>query len=404
MIEPRLHLAAALIHTREIKNMLQHLPEPSSVDLEVAHFEESDKRRVMAGRWTNEKYSWLHETHLHRAAAMGNWHAVKAILQLDKILDINALDVQDRTPLWQAAAAGSWKIVGLLLKHGANTNARDKRWKTSLDAACVGGHLGTVHFLLRAGAKPTYPVIQITCLTGYDSILQAILRQGAKAELDTDTALHIAAANGRFDCVKSLCAFGCDTGVRDMEIYRKKDSPEEVHVDNCPTDPLGFAIRYGHGDIAEYLLRRDNRKAFLNNVKSCLGLLAWSSVLWTSEKQHAISGHVIKQVMRARTFQPWHVCDKMVTFDGAKSNCKQFTRFEDGSYGYGKGCNDSKTTAREPDLNIVLRDQSRSYGNQKTSEYYGNWRTSYHYGNRRTTYYYGSVAIVKNSRLQTTRI
>ncbi|KAK8014286.1 hypothetical protein PG990_007582 [Apiospora arundinis] len=128
-----------------------------------------------ARHWSNKKYNSLNETPLHRAAVMGNLESAQAILHLDEELEIDVLDMENRTPLWHAAAAGSAKIIDLLLRHGADRDATDKLNRTPLHAACRGTHREAVKALLTAGVKPSYPAVQMACLTGSTNNLEKLL-------------------------------------------------------------------------------------------------------------------------------------------------------------------------------------------------------------------------------------
>ncbi|KAK6854134.1 hypothetical protein PG995_009227 [Apiospora arundinis] len=106
---------------------------------------------------------------------MGNLESAQAILHLDEELEIDVLDMENRTPLWHAAAAGSAEIIDLLLRHGADRDATDKLNRTPLHAACGGAHREAVKALLNAGAKPSYPAVQMACLTGSTNNLERLL-------------------------------------------------------------------------------------------------------------------------------------------------------------------------------------------------------------------------------------
>lgn len=58
----------------------------------------------------------------------------------------------DCTPLMEAASAGHVEIIGLLISHGADTNAQSSTGNTPLMYACAGGHVCAVKALLLQGA------------------------------------------------------------------------------------------------------------------------------------------------------------------------------------------------------------------------------------------------------------
>ncbi|VUZ44566.1 unnamed protein product [Hymenolepis diminuta] len=86
-------------------------------------------------------------------AASGNHVKVGAIL-LSYGADVNAPPVQTSrdTALTIAADKGKAEFAKLLLDHGANVEARNKKGATSLWLACNGGHLEVVQKLIEKGA------------------------------------------------------------------------------------------------------------------------------------------------------------------------------------------------------------------------------------------------------------
>ncbi len=70
--------------------------------------------------------------------------------------DVNAKDMFDGTPLWDATLNGHEAAVELLVTHGANVNAKTKIENddiTPLDEATRKGHKGIIELLKRHGAK-----------------------------------------------------------------------------------------------------------------------------------------------------------------------------------------------------------------------------------------------------------
>src|SRR5439155_1695549 len=65
---------------------------------------------------------------------------------------VGALDLQGETPLHHALMQRSDSMVGLLLAHGADVNARNSGGVTALMIAAAKGHADVVELLVRAGA------------------------------------------------------------------------------------------------------------------------------------------------------------------------------------------------------------------------------------------------------------
>jgi ankyrin repeat protein len=102
---------------------------------------------------------------------------------------------QGNTALTAAAESGSASTLRVLLRRGADVNARDDRDFTALMRAAVGGNAEIVALLLDRGARIDDH--------SADSVSGS-----------TDTPLMIAAQNGHTDCVRLLLARGADPNIR----------------------------------------------------------------------------------------------------------------------------------------------------------------------------------------------
>ena len=75
---------------------------------------------------------------------------------IDKGAEVDARDRNGYTPLIWAANRGAVKLVGLLLKHGADVNAKTtQKYNAGRTALMMAQGLATVRALLAAGADPT---------------------------------------------------------------------------------------------------------------------------------------------------------------------------------------------------------------------------------------------------------
>jgi ankyrin repeat protein len=125
------------------------------------------------------------KTTLHYAAQFIN-DAVIVDPLLKAGAAIDAKDIEGRTPLHGAAAAGNDKCVDLLLKASADKDAEDKSSDTPLHAAAITEISRCVELLLNAGADK-----------------DAMNREGY-------TALIMATMQGKVECVEVLVKAGCD--------------------------------------------------------------------------------------------------------------------------------------------------------------------------------------------------
>lgn len=129
------------------------------------------------------------------------------------------------TLLFTAARIGRPEPVELLVRHGADPNARATRLilevptpATPLHVAAMHGRAGSARALLDAGARP-----------------------GAGAEDGIATPLHLAAGGGHVETVRTLLDGGADPSARDRAFG---------------ATPLGWAEHGNHADVVALLRAR----------------------------------------------------------------------------------------------------------------------------------------------------
>jgi len=126
-------------------------------------------------------------TALQAAVNAGKADVVQLILEVaapskaDQVI-VNHEDPNKEAPLHVSCRYGNTEIVELLLMHGANLSLVDGNGWTCLHSVCKGGHAETLAFLLDAGA---------------DVFLE-------EKDSGWNRPLHIAAENGKYNCVKLL--------------------------------------------------------------------------------------------------------------------------------------------------------------------------------------------------------
>jgi ankyrin repeat protein len=137
-----------------------------------------------------------------RAAKSGTLEEVRRLVQQDRgLMDA---EYDEFTPLTAAAGKRDLNVLRYLLGEGAQVNLRDPRYWTTLDVACLLGHLGTVSLLLANGAaEPVYGYTPLMRASeqAYADIVALLLAHGC-GDIDQQhrttcaTALHYACKRG----------------------------------------------------------------------------------------------------------------------------------------------------------------------------------------------------------------
>ena len=120
----------------------------------------SDKADILkvvidAGTDINVKFQGM--TLLHVAAMYGDPSGAKTELLIAKDLDVNAKiigrNLEGTTPLHLAAGKGNIKVPEVLIKNGAEVDAKDsKQYKTPLQVAAQNGNKAAAELLIAKGA------------------------------------------------------------------------------------------------------------------------------------------------------------------------------------------------------------------------------------------------------------
>lgn len=93
------------------------------------------------------------ETALHFAACVGRVNSTELLLQ-SSLVNVDALDRTNQTPLFAAAARGHLCMVDTLLSHNASPNRADSYGSTPLSAAVRNGHTDVVRRLITLTEDP----------------------------------------------------------------------------------------------------------------------------------------------------------------------------------------------------------------------------------------------------------
>ncbi len=162
----------------------------------------------------------------------------KVTVLIKKGANVNAKDDWKRSALYTASGKGHLAIVKLLIQKGANVNLKNEFDGTALHEACYNGHSKIVNVLLEKGADvnaitrarkrtPLHLVMDRKENKERIKIVKALLAKGAKVIFRTRnnglmlTPLHFTAVRGNIEFAKLLLANGTDINAR-VKIYQKE--------------------------------------------------------------------------------------------------------------------------------------------------------------------------------------
>ncbi|GHT07646.1 hypothetical protein FACS1894139_16280 [Planctomycetales bacterium] len=147
-------------------------------------------------------------TPLHYAAG-GALNVLKAVLAAKP--EINALDRNGRTPIFNACEWSKQENMDLLIAYGADVNIADPNGVTPLQISAAKGKPNMLRDLLMAKADPNAAdqsgktALMWAAETGNEKSASTLIGSGAVvAAVDAagNTALHYAARNDRADAIK----------------------------------------------------------------------------------------------------------------------------------------------------------------------------------------------------------
>ena len=157
------------------------------------------------------------------AARDGNLYFVKVLLRYGAnieargTINIDGLVVEDCTALWVAAAKGHFDVVRFLIEQNAEVDGRTSSNSTPLRAAAFDGHLDIVRCLVENGADVNARTnfnstpLMLTCHNGHLDVASYLVKHGANINLQDNhgrSCLHDASKRGHVQLVCKLLALG----------------------------------------------------------------------------------------------------------------------------------------------------------------------------------------------------
>jgi ankyrin repeat protein len=193
---------------------------------------------------------------------------------------------KQRTRLMSLARAGDDKRVSLLLKVGADVDARDTRGSTALHIASSKGHAPVVRRLLDKGMDVEgtdvhgYTPLHIASYEGQASVVYALLAKGADASAVDKwgyTSLSLAIRAGRTAVVSLLLEAGVDPNGREITDNRGEDDVTNVSI---PLMEAAGDFKTSRAPIVHLLLRHGANV----NAEGSLGCTPLHSASWGSDE------------------------------------------------------------------------------------------------------------------------
>jgi ankyrin repeat protein len=190
------------------------------------------------------------ETPLHVSSCQGHVEIARVLLKHGA--DTEARDNCDRSPLVWVALEGHVELAQVLLEHGADANSHDKERCTPLYWASGEGHLAVAQVLLSHGADVTAQCEDNqTALHRADEeeVARFLLEHGADPnalDINNQTPLHRVSELGRVGPARVLLEHDGDANARDTDnvtpLHLASDSK---YLDREFLDVVRLLLQYG---------------------------------------------------------------------------------------------------------------------------------------------------------------
>ena len=165
---------------------------------------------------------------LHKGNSLDDFTKLDAPMDLQIVLQAPTSKHEEKLELLAACSQGYLTIASLLVKAGANKNAKDGKGRTALMLTAGKGHVEIVRLLVEANADKDlqdctgYTALMLAAETGHVDVARLLLDAGAKKDLQHDdgcTALMHAVHNGHVDIARLLVEAAADQYLQDFWGY-----------------------------------------------------------------------------------------------------------------------------------------------------------------------------------------
>ena len=274
--ETPLHHAINKMHEETIEILVKHkadvnaaYPSPTSgitPFLKVMeNFQSSyiPKLMLCAGALVNVSHYYTEETPLHFAIKQEHADEELVRMLIERGIEIDAKDCQDRTALHFAANYCHHEISLMLLKNGSNVNLKDSELKTPLHFAIESGSCAVIEYLIDYGANikylntstkdsPIHFAVKQNSQIAED-VIKLLIEKGVEINAQDylcRTPLHFAINNENEETALCLIRLGADVNLQDCEMKT----------------PLHYAVKNVMVSLIENLIDRGANI----NVPDCL--------------------------------------------------------------------------------------------------------------------------------------
>ncbi|XP_078594969.1 uncharacterized protein LOC144872550 [Branchiostoma floridae x Branchiostoma japonicum] len=207
------------------------------------------RRDLKAGVDVNAYRDWRgeYQTSLHVASRYGQTEVAELLIKNGA--ELEARNSDDQTSLHVASEYGQTEVAELLIKNGANLEVRGWRDQTSLHVASQYGQTEVAELLIKNGADletrgdwRRQTSLHVASVNGQTEVAELLIKNGADLEARDryqDTPLHEAAAGGHTGTSELLIRSGADV------MTKNKDQGTPLHK----------AAAGGHTGTCELLIR-----------------------------------------------------------------------------------------------------------------------------------------------------
>ncbi|OUM59376.1 hypothetical protein PIROE2DRAFT_63812 [Piromyces sp. E2] len=219
----------------------------------------------------------FYENILIKACQRNEFVLINYIIQnMNETINIDKQDNCGKSALFVACEKGNFKVVQLLIEHGANVNNGNKNGYTPLMEASKNNYLNIVKYLVEKGANPnlTNKLGQSALLIAYNnnnfSIVRYLIDHGMDVRQLLIQMIQLSEFNNN-ELFNSLIDKGfdiniknnygssplmkaCETGNYREVQYLVENNADVNHQNDIKNTPLIYASERGNIDIVKYLV------------------------------------------------------------------------------------------------------------------------------------------------------